>query len=208
MGLCELEPNVLRGDGHNLTDQLQKYWCAIFCGIAFVVIFFFMEETSFDRSPYMANAAEERRPPVDDMAASSVAASKDDKDAGATHTENSHASTFAADMTPTGLFKPTTVTTVDGSASYLKKPYAARLRPIEGEGFRRKNKMLRLMYRPFQLLTFPIIAYAGFLYGANIIWLSVLNATEAMVLSEDPYNMSTSMIGVTFIAPLVGTTLA
>ena len=173
-----------------------------------MIVFFFMEETSFDRSPYMANAAAERHPPVDDTADSTVAASKEDNGASATHAENSHASTNAADMTATGLFKPTTVTTVDGSASYLKKPYAARLKPIETEGFRRKNKMLRLMGRPFQLLTFPIIAYAGFLYGANIIWLSVLNATEAMVLSDDPYNMSTSIIGVTFIAPLVGTTLA
>lgn len=167
-----------------------------------------MEETSFDRSPYMANAAAERRPPVDDAADSSVTAPKDDNDASATHAEDNAAGRGAADKSATGLFRPTTVTTVDGSAEYMKKSYAARLKPMEAEGFRRKNKMLRLMYRPFQLLTFPIIAYAGFLYGANIIWLSVLNATEAMVLSDDPYNMSTSIIGVTFIAPLVGTTLA
>lgn len=122
--------------------------------------------------------------------------------------EEGRAKEGAVDKSSTGLFRSTTVATADGNTLFSKKSYAARLKPVESEGFRRKNNLLRLMGRPFHLLTFPIIFYAGFLYGSNIIWLTVLNATEAMVLSANPYNMSTSIIGLTFIAPLVGTTLA
>lgn len=93
-------------------------------------------------------------------------------------------------------------------ASIPPKSYLAKLKPIRTEHMRQKNRVLMLLLQPFKLLSLPIVVYAGFLYGCNIVWLSVLNATESMILSAPPYSMSTSTVGLTFIAPLVGTTLA
>lgn len=104
--------------------------------------------------------------------------------------------------------QPSATEVSDVATTYTKKSYVARLKPVEGKNLRNKNIMLKLMSRPFSLLTFPIVAFAGFLYGSNITWLSVLNATQSMVLANEPYNLSTSSVGLTFFAPLVGTTLA
>ncbi|EEU44025.1 uncharacterized protein NECHADRAFT_30383 [Fusarium vanettenii 77-13-4] len=157
------------------------YWCAIFCAILFLIIFFFMEETKFDRAKYMATHHIEGQPLPSANRVQPELDSKDDTD-----------DKKDSNQEP----------------QYQKKPRLARLKPIERENLRGKNQLVKLIIRPILLLLFPIISYAGFIYGSNIIWLSVLNATESMVLSNEPYNMSTSTVGLTFIAPLVGTTLA
>lgn len=92
--------------------------------------------------------------------------------------------------------------------SGTKKSYLAKLKPIERSTFQNQSQVLQMMLRPLILFKFPIIVYAGFCYGCNIVWLSVLNATQSLVLSNSPYNMTTSQVGLTFIAPLIGTTLA
>ncbi|KAF5963226.1 major facilitator superfamily transporter, putative substrate-H+ antiporter [Fusarium bulbicola] len=95
-----------------------------------------------------------------------------------------------------------------GNTEMSKKSRMSRLKPIERKNLKGENRLIKLISRPILLLAFPIISYAGFIYGCNIVWLSVLNATESMVLSNKPYNMPTSTVGLTFIAPLIGTTLA
>lgn len=110
--------------------------------------------------------------------------------------------------TPENAMTASTTNKSIPSSVHTKKSYMARLKPIEKQNLRHKNHLVELMARPIILLSFPIIAYAGFLYGCNIVWLSVLNATESMVFSSKPYGMSNSIVGLTFIAPLVGTTLA
>jgi hypothetical protein len=146
-----------------------------------------MEETKFNRTQYLDGQATlnpahkiKEQPLKDDTSV------KDD-----------------LETSPTNINQPTCIST-----DLTKKSYMAKLKPIERSGFQQENRVLGMTLEPFFLLRFPIVVYAGFLYGSNIIWLSVLNATESMVLSARPYNMSTSMLGLTFIAPLVGTTLA
>lgn len=164
-----------------------------------------MEETKFDRSQYMP-AQQTRRiggedttaaAPIDKPAADAEAASV------ALSTDKKSTDDAAVQRTATASGSVPVV-----SSDYAKKSYLARLKPLERINLRKKNQLPRLMGRPFYLLTFPIIVFAGFLYGCNIVWLSLLNATESMVLSNNPYNMTTSQVGLTFIAPLVGTTLA
>lgn len=164
-----------------------------------------MEETKFDRSPYMPAQRIERtlgedvqletgvNKPAADPEATSVTISTDKK---STEIGGVQRTATAATNSPVA------------SSDYSKKSYLARLRPLEMVNLRNKNQLPRLMCRPFYLMTFPIIVFAGFLYGSNIVWLSLLNATESMVLSNNPYNMTTSQVGLTFVAPLVGTTLA
>ena len=89
-----------------------------------------------------------------------------------------------------------------------EKSYASKLQVLTLDGFRRRNHLVDLMRRPIAFLLFPIISYAGFSYGCSAIWLAFLNATESAVFSGPPYMFSTSIVGVTFVSPLVGTTLA
>ena len=159
-----------------------------------------MEETKFDRAKYMGSHRIEGQPLP---SANQVQAELDSKD-GADGKQDGDQE--AARTT-------TTLSHVEGPRNGLdeqfkKKSRLARLKPIERENLRGKNQLIKLIIRPILLLLFPIISYSGFIYGSNIIWLSVLNATESMVLSNEPYNMSTSTVGLTFIAPLIGTTLA
>ncbi|KAL4906335.1 hypothetical protein BDW74DRAFT_167421 [Aspergillus multicolor] len=176
------------------------YWCAIFCGIAFVLVFFCMEETKFARTAYLeGQLASSSRNKTDEETI-------DRKQGGQPqgHPKADHEPSRGPSRTepqPSG-----TAPRIDPTIK--KKPYLAKLKPIESTGFRQQNRVLPMMLEPFQLLRFPIVVYAGLLYGSNIIWLTFLNATESMVLSQPPYNMSTSMVGLTFIAPLIGTTLA
>ncbi|KAJ3538869.1 hypothetical protein NM208_g5719 [Fusarium decemcellulare] len=161
------------------------YWCAIFCAVLLVIIFFFMEETKFDRAKYMTSAH------IEGQALPST-----------THTESGPCSKNEADDKQDGDEEHARATTT------LSRSRLARLKPIERKNLRGENRLVKLISRPILLLAFPIIVYSGFIYGCNIVWLSVLNATESMVLSNRPYSMSTSTVGLTFIAPLVGTTLA
>lgn len=89
-----------------------------------------------------------------------------------------------------------------------RKSYTSRLKLIEVDGFRRKNHLLRLMMRPILFLLFPVISYAGFSYGCSVVWLAFMNATESAVFANAPYDFPTSIVGLTFISPLVGNTLA
>ncbi|KAL1878112.1 hypothetical protein VTK73DRAFT_8073 [Phialemonium thermophilum] len=183
------------------------YWCAIFSGVAFLIIFFFMEETNFDRRKYQNLEQAAGGEPVKNISANhdespSNPESSDGHQAGDAKEENIPDKPLAVCVS----HRSEQSTPFD--QNLRTKSYAARLKPIESHGFKTKNHVLRLMGRPILLLTFPVIAYAGFLYGCNIVWLSVLNATESMVLSNPPYSMSTSIVGLTFIAPLIGTTLA
>ncbi|KAJ4316092.1 hypothetical protein N0V84_008021 [Fusarium piperis] len=89
---------------------------------------------------------------------------------------------------------------------FKKKSRLATLKPIEHENLRGKNQLVKLIICPILLLLFPINSYSNFIYDSNIVWLSFLNATESRVLCSKPYKMSTSTVGLTFIAPLAGTT--
>lgn len=165
-----------------------------------------MEETKFNRGAYMEAPNIEVRPDSKTCDENPKVLESQDRHSGeAKRNDNKNNTNANGDLSSQGS---RLTAQMDDASQHWKKSYVARLKPIESQGFRCKNNVLRLMGRPILLLSFPIIAYAGFCYGCNIVWLSVLNATESMVLSAAPYSMSTSVVGLTFIAPLIGTSLA
>ncbi|OJD19750.1 hypothetical protein AJ78_00249 [Emergomyces pasteurianus Ep9510] len=48
---------------------------------------------------------------------------------------------------------------------------------------------------PFALTTYPAVMWAGFIYGVQIMWLSLLNVTQSALFSRPPYNFSVSNVG-------------
>jgi MFS family permease len=66
------------------------------------------------------------------------------------------------------------------------------------------QNILHRAIRSLSYLGWPVIFYAGFSYGSYLIWFNVLNATASIILSGAPYNFSTSMVGLSYVACLIG----
>lgn len=84
------------------------------------------------------------------------------------------------------------------------KTYLQKIRLFEPGAFSKPNRLPRMVARPLIFLTFPIIAYSGFCYGSNLVWFNVLNATASLILSGEPYNFAASMVGLSYLSPLIG----
>ncbi|RAL67460.1 hypothetical protein DID88_008215 [Monilinia fructigena] len=54
----------------------------------------------------------------------------------------------------------------------------------------------------------PIGGLRWFSYGSNLIWFNVLNGTASLILSAPPYNFSSSMVGLSYVSPIVGVACA
>ena len=163
------------------------YWCSIFCAIGFVFLFFFMEETNYYRGagPMPMNAA---------STSSGVRTSPEDSVDG---------------VVPIAEKKVTTDLVVgsieEGHAqAYHLKTFGDKLTLFESTSWQRPNRLGGMMLRPLVFLTFPVIFYAGFSYGSNLVWFNVLNATASLILSGSPYNFSSSMVGLAYLSPLIG----
>ncbi|KAK1640532.1 major facilitator superfamily domain-containing protein [Colletotrichum phormii] len=103
--------------------------------------------------------------------------------------------------TPTGI-----ANTRDESAgeTYTVKSYRQKLALYTRSGLTLKQ-CLRIAYRPiFIFFQFPCITWAGLQYGFTNAWYSVYNATAFSILSPQPYSYRASMVGVTYLAPLLG----
>jgi len=69
--------------------------------------------------------------------------------------------------------------------------------------------MLRMAYRPLiMIFKFPTVAWAGFLYGINLSWYTVLNGTASPVLTGQPYGWSAAQVGSVYAGPIIGAALA
>ena len=159
----------------------------IICGVIFVILFFFLEETIYFRDTALQgeNAESESSTSVDEKAADG------DHDA----------SKVPAMQTDARREAPATPTTRSKWSKY------SLFRSLPG---RPSNAdMLRMMYRPvIMIFRFPTVAWAGFLYGINLAWYNVLNGTASPVLSGAPYNWSAGSVGSVYAGPIIGAAFA
>lgn len=124
-----------------------------------------MEETNYDRLPIEA---------IEPTTAETDPASD------STDPEKS----IAASVTGAGT--PTVHSTEEGIV-YTPKTYLQKLKVWDKK---RPFNLFRMMTRPLIFLSFPVIVYAGFTYGCNLIWFNTLNATASLILGGAPYNFS------------------
>ncbi|KAJ9323597.1 hypothetical protein DTO027B5_4538 [Paecilomyces variotii] len=161
------------------------YWCAIFCGIAFVYLFFFLEETNYDRKPL---AVEVSDTPLESSAES---------------IESQTAPTTTEEKTPRE--NPPADVDYEAGEMYKKKSYLDKLRLFDRP---RPFKVFQMMWRPLSLFSFPIVVYSGFAYGSNLVWFNVLNGTSSLILGSAPYNFSSSMVGLSYVSAIIGVGLS
>jgi MFS family permease len=169
----------------NLGWKWIQWIASIIAAVCSVVMFFFLEETMFYRPPVQEEALEVEL--------------EHSSDFGPTDNFNTVNEKTIGQSQP--LARP-----IDGEMS-TKKSFAQKLKLWGARRPGQPNHYFRSMWMPFALLRFPVIVYSSVLVGAILSWYNVVAATIALVLSAPPYNFSTNMIGVMFIAPLIGATL-
>lgn len=94
----------------------------------------------------------------------------------------------------------------DGRASVsgTRKTYLDKLKLFHTQELRYPNRLKEMALRPIIFLSFPVVSYAGFSYGSNLVWFNVLNGTTSLILSKEPYSFDSSIIGLAYIAPFIG----
>ncbi|KAF2141709.1 uncharacterized protein K452DRAFT_228429 [Aplosporella prunicola CBS 121167] len=156
------------------------YWCAIFNALGFVFLFFFMEETNYVRHT-LGNT---------------------------TPTESEIPSAAGNDTEKKGSLPQLSTSTVEAGEPQPRshKTYWDKLKLFQAADLHKKNELARMVLRPLIFLTFPVIFYAGFSYGSNLVWFNVLNATASLILGGT-YNFRASMVGLSYVSPLIGVAL-
>ncbi|KAE8354139.1 putative MFS transporter [Aspergillus coremiiformis] len=152
------------------------YWPAIFCAVAAAFLFFFMEETNYMRD-------------IDGNVASSNPAEPP-----TSTSEKEQEKTLPSDISRHTMSELGEV--------YNKKTYIQKLSLLGPH--QPKSHMLRRLWHGLYYLSWPVVFYAGFSYGSYLIWFNVLNATASIILGSAPYNFSTSMVGLSYVACCLG----
>jgi hypothetical protein len=159
------------------------YWCAIFLAIGFVFCFFFMEETNYDRAPL-------------EMVTTLIATPGT-----STPKEEQLSTSIGLEKSATIANSESNSDTAPFQVQYKKKTYLQKLALLEKK---REFRLFQYMYRPLLFFSLPSVVYAGFSYGSNLVWFNVLNATASLILSASPYNFSSSIVGLSYLSPLIG----
>ena len=85
-----------------------------------------------------------------------------------------------------------------------QKAHLNKIKLWQAADINKPNHLGSMAARPLIFLTFPVIFYAGFCYGSNLVWFNVLNGTASLVLGGEPYNFVASMVGLSYVSPLIG----
>ncbi|CDO93832.1 unnamed protein product [Kluyveromyces dobzhanskii CBS 2104] len=202
------------------------WWCAIFAAACTVFLFFFQEETNYDRKlkidkrtgqPIIMGAlhngavvsnAFSTPVNIDDML---------DKENNKIDVDETGSESLAV-PDETGVLHSvlsaqnsnvhnqlSRIEIVDGSTvnqnRTSSKTFWSKLSMTSGA----KEKFLLHHYfmAPFYLFRLPGILWAGFFYGQSLIWFNVLNATEVLILAAPPYNFSSTACGLAYFSPLI-----
>lgn len=162
------------------------FWIsALIAGLLAVLLFFFMEETNYNRGT--SELSEKHDAGVVAHDAESTAADEKDKDAGTSVT-----------VTVANAGERT----LEGTEwSFVKK-----LLPFR-ERYASNKTMFAMAYRPLLYFRYPVVVWSGILYGSSLVWYNVLNATASMLWTQN-YGFSASKVGLSYLAPSLGSIVA
>jgi MFS family permease len=165
----------------------------ILCGVIFVILFFFMEETIYFRD----NATLGQNVVKQSSSRSNVMIVQEDS-----NSPKGEPSSIEASPAPSVLVGPDHPPSINAGWSKYGLFKALPGRPSNID-------MLRMAYRPvIMIFRLPTVAWAGFLYGINLAWYNVLNGTASPVLTSDPYNWSAALVGCVYAGPIIGAAFA
>jgi len=152
--------------------------------MGFVFLFFFMEETNYSRNSIVGVVPVQGQPSQPLPHADSGEKIMSPKNYPTESDVESH---------------PPTPTT----SPYKRKTYLDKIKLFQAADLHKPNRLTGMMLRPLIYMTFPVIAYAGFSYGSNLVWFNVLNGTASLILGG-AYDFKSSMVGLSYLSPLIG----
>jgi hypothetical protein len=162
-----------------------QWWCAIGIAVAFVYCFFLMEETNYDRHIHQSTT--------------SAGTSTEAVDAPNAVIAEKSATEKDIDSETKTAVEPAAIET--GQVVYPRKSYWQKLSVIDKK---RQNRVLDIMWAPFKFFTFPVVVWAGFMYGTNgLVWPGILNAT-ASPLYTGTYHFDSNDVGFAYFGAVVG----
>ncbi|GME87674.1 unnamed protein product [Ambrosiozyma monospora] len=94
----------------------------------------------------------------------------------------------------------------EGETTVKKRSYREKLRVIETE-YNDKRPLYVIALRPFLALGLPAFLWGGFVYGVQVMWLSLIATTQSEFFSVEPYNFGAAAVGDTNFASLIGTAI-
>ncbi|KAL1873120.1 hypothetical protein VTK73DRAFT_1081 [Phialemonium thermophilum] len=156
------------------------YWCAIYNAVSLLFLYFFLEETNWSR---VLEASEE--------------AIMDGQTTHLKHKKGHH------DEDPKQEDLERQPSQGQG-AIYTRKTFRDKLRLIDTTKLETKNgkDMLGQVVRPLLYLKLPVVVFCGVSVGCYQMWLSFLNGTESMIMT-DSYGFSTVLLGAPFASPII-----
>ena len=155
----------------------------IVVAVSTVIIFFGMEETIYFRS-VIEGVSEETSDPV-------LVFGKEDE---------ANGEVKSTTLPPQEKVDTVSTPTTSESRTYLQKLQLFRSLPKRPS----VKQMFVMMYRPLQIFFyFPNVVWAGFLYGASLCLYQVGNATVGFVLGGSPYNWTSDMVGLSYLAGII-----
>lgn len=160
------------------------YLSCIWNAVAFVFLSLFLEETNYERQ-----LPEVRDPDPSNLLIAEESKNFDKQDLNITveQVKNEPLFTGSSDVP---RMNPTLHTKSLWERMAFQKPS--------------KNFLLwHYIWRSIQMAQFPVVLWSGFLYGASLIWYSVMNATLAVVFGAEPYGFSSAMTGLVYASPLI-----
>ncbi|CAH0056011.1 unnamed protein product [Clonostachys solani] len=95
----------------------------------------------------------------------------------------------------------------DAEAAASHKPRKTYLQKLKLFNYisERPNEFWVYTYRPLVMFwTFPIVLWASCYHGVAVLCFNALNATASVILSAEPYNFSSTDVGLAYISPLIG----
>ncbi|KAH0371838.1 major facilitator superfamily transporter, partial [Aureobasidium melanogenum] len=175
------------------------WWCAIGIGIAFVFCLLLMEETNYDRHTTHSSSPNSQAilEGVSELGLSEneKTTAKDDvqvSDSPLSNEKRSSEDQHASDVIAAEL----------GHVTYPRKTYWQKLSVIDKK---RPNRMLDIMWAPFKFFTFPVVVWAGFMYGLQgLVYPGILNATASVIYTSSYYHFSSDAVGFAYFAAVVG----
>ncbi|KAI2785875.1 hypothetical protein POX_h09637 [Penicillium oxalicum] len=175
------------------------YWPSIFLACAMIFLFFSMEETNYVRQHVentalhagATDSAGVEKSIDDNVPPKSHGLSDAEKGLPMLNESVSSSGVSAGDHAEGEVFR--------------KKTYVQKLSlwgPKQSQ-----NTMLRRVWQTLYYLSWPVIFFAGFSYGSYLVLFNILNGTASIILGSAPYNFSSSMVGVSYIACCLGVTI-
>ncbi|KAH8807795.1 major facilitator superfamily domain-containing protein [Xylogone sp. PMI_703] len=160
--------------------QWVQHWAALILALNLVLAFFFYEESMYTRDSVEAEGIDE----VVDSEHLDVESKK-----------------AIGDL-------PDTMTSTATGTVYTRKTFLQKMKLFSYSGAT-PLQVLTMAYRPILIFfQFPNVMWASIMYGSSLAWYNVYNATTSSILASPPYSFSASMVGVTYVAPLIGTVIA